>query len=59
MTETSPRSAFDVAPDDAHEAAPDAQPEADIAAGRTIAHSRAREWLAKLARGEKEPPSDA
>jgi|GEM_PF-1747181 len=30
--------------------------EADIRAGRVVPHERVREWLAKLAKGEHEPP---
>jgi len=29
---------------------------ADVAAGRVVSHERVREWLLRLARGEKVPP---
>jgi predicted transcriptional regulator len=45
-------------PDAAHEARLDAEAEADYAAGRIITHDRFREWLAKLAKGERVPPSE-
>jgi hypothetical protein len=31
---------------------------ADYAAGRVVPHDRVREWLAKLARAERVPPTD-
>jgi hypothetical protein len=37
----------------------DAEAEADVAAGRVVPHERVREWLMKLARGEREPPPRA
>ena len=56
MTETKPRSIFDTPPDAATEARLDAEAEANCAAGRVVPHERAREWLARLAKGEKVPP---
>ena len=41
------------------EAALDAEAEADYAAGRVVPHERVREWLARLARGERVPPPEA
>jgi hypothetical protein len=53
------KSIFDMKPDAAHEAALDAEAEADIRAGRVVPHEVVREWLAKLARGERTPPPRA
>ena len=53
-------SAFDVEPEDEALAARlDAEAEADFTAGRVVSHERVREWLTKLARGEREPPPRA
>lgn len=59
MAEPEPRSVFDTPPDADVEARLDAEAEADYAAGRVVPHERVREWLAKLARGEKVPPPEA
>jgi len=59
MAEPDARSIFDTPPDAAVEARLDAEAEADYAAGRVVPHERVREWLAKLARGEKVPPPEA
>jgi predicted transcriptional regulator len=59
MVEPKPKSLFDMEPDAAHEARLDAEAEADVAAGRVVPHERVREWLTKLARGEREPPPEA
>jgi predicted transcriptional regulator len=53
------KSIFDIEPDAATEARLDAEAEADYAAGRFVPHERVREWLLKLARGEKVPPPEA
>jgi predicted transcriptional regulator len=58
MAEAKTKSVFDLPPDKAHEASLDAEAEADYAAGRVVPHARVREWLAKLANGEKVPPPD-
>lgn len=50
------RSIFDTPPTTAIEARLDAEAEADCAAGRTVPHEQVREWLARLAKGEKVPP---
>ena len=50
------KSVFDTPPDEAEEARLDAVAEAEIEAGQGVPHGRVREWLAKLARGEKVPP---
>ena len=52
------KSIFDIEPDAAIEARLDAEAEADYAAGRFVPHERVREWLLKLARGEKVPPPE-
>ena len=39
--------------------AADAAAEADFAAGRVVPHERVREWLMRLAKGEKVPPPEA
>ena len=50
----------DVEPEDEAEAARlDAEAEAAVAAGRVVPHERVRQWLLKLARGEREPPPRA
>ena len=59
MAEGDTNSIFDLPPDAEAEARLDAEAEADRAAGRVVPHERVREWLAKLARGEKVPPPDA
>jgi len=53
-----PKAIFDMEPDAAHEARLDAEAEADYAAGRVVPHERVREWLAKLAKGERVPPPE-
>jgi len=47
MAEPEVKSIFDIPPDEA---------EADFAAGRVIPHEHVREWLLKLAKGEKVLP---
>jgi predicted transcriptional regulator len=59
MADTETKSIFDMEPDAAHEARLDAEAEAAYAAGRYVEHSRVREWLMKLARGERTPPPRA
>lgn len=59
MAESEIKSIFDMEPDAAHEARLDAEAEADYVAGRVVPHERVREWLAKLARGERVPPPEA
>ena len=53
-----PASIFDVIDEDA-EAKAIAQAEAEINAGKGVPHSRVREWLLKLAKGEVSPPPSA
>ena len=55
MDDRESESIFDIEPDEAHEAERDAEAEADLAAGRVISHERMREWLTRLANGEKAP----
>jgi len=59
MAETETRAIFDLPPDAALEARLDAEAEAAYQAGRVVAHARVREWLAKLAKGERVPPPRA
>ncbi len=59
MAGVRPKSIFDMPPDAAHEARRDADAEADYAAGRVVPHERVRDWLAKLAKGERVPPPEA
>jgi hypothetical protein len=59
MADTETQSIFDMAPDAEHEARLDAEAEAAYAAGRYVEHSRVREWLMKLAKGERTPPPRA
>jgi len=56
MAKPEVKSIFDIPPDEAAEVRLDAEAEADFAAGRVIPHERVREWLLKLAKGEKVPP---
>jgi len=56
MSQSEPASIFDLEPDEAHEARLDAEAEADYQAGRFVPHEQVREWLLKLAKGEKTPP---
>jgi predicted transcriptional regulator len=59
MAEPKLKSLFDIPPDAAAEAAADAAANAEIEAGQGVPHERVREWLAKLAKGEKLPPPAA
>ncbi len=59
MTETETKSIFDIPPDETLEARLDAEAWADYKAGRVVSHKRVREWLAKLAEGERVPPPRA
>jgi predicted transcriptional regulator len=59
MADIETQSIFDMEPDTAHEARLDAEAEAAYAAGRFVEHSRVREWLMKLAKGERTPPPRA
>jgi predicted transcriptional regulator len=56
MAQLKIKSLFDIPPNAAHEARLDAEAEADYAAGRIVPHSRVREWLMQLSRGERVPP---
>jgi hypothetical protein len=51
--ETDVKSIFDIEPDAATEARLDADAEAAYRAGRVVPHGRVREWLTKLAKGER------
>lgn len=53
------RSTLDLPLDPAAEAAADAAADANIEAGRGVPHERLREWLLRLANGERVPPPEA
>ena len=59
MAEPETQSIFDLPPDDAEEARLDALADAEIEAGQGVPHERVREWLLKLAKGERVPPPTA
>ena len=59
MDNTDPQSILDLPLDEAEEARLDAEADAEIDAGRGVSHERVREWLLKLAKGEKVPPPKA
>jgi predicted transcriptional regulator len=59
MAEPELKPIFATRPDSAHEARLDAEAEADFAAGQVVPHDRVREWLMRLAKGEKVPPPEA
>jgi predicted transcriptional regulator len=59
MAEPDIKSIFDIEPDEAVEARLDAEAEAAYKAGHVVPHERVREWLAKLAKGERVPPPRA
>ncbi len=44
--------------DEAEEARLDAAADAEIEAGKGVPHARVREWLRKLAKGERVPPPE-
>jgi predicted transcriptional regulator len=58
MAETKAESIFNMPPDAEAEARLDAEAEADVAAGRVVPHERVREWLMRLAKGERVPPPE-
>jgi len=53
MAELEPQSICVLGADAAHEAYLVAEAEADHVVGRVVPHERVREWLAKLATGQK------
>ena len=59
MADVDARSVFDTPLDDAEEARLDAIAIAEIEAGKGVPHAKVREWLIKLAKGEKVPPPSA
>jgi hypothetical protein len=59
MADPATPSIFDMEPDAEHEARLDAEAETAYAEGRYVEHSRVREWLIKLAKGERTPPPRA
>ena len=59
MAEPKLKSLFDIPRDAAVEAAADAAAEAEIEAGQGVPHERVREWLSRLAKGDKLlPPTE-
>ena len=56
MAETRLASVFDIPLEPAAEAAADAAADAEIEAGQGVAHARVRQWLLRLAKGERIPP---
>ena len=56
MAQTKSESVFDLPLDGATEAAADATADAEIEVGKGVPHERVREWLLKLAKGERAPP---
>jgi predicted transcriptional regulator len=55
MANAQTKSVFNLPPDAAEEARLDARADAEIDAGQGVPHERVREWLAKLAKGERTP----
>jgi hypothetical protein len=53
------KSVFDTPLDETDEARLDAIADAEIDAGKGVPHARVREWLTKLAKGERLPPPSA
>jgi hypothetical protein len=56
MSDTEKLSIFDIEPDEALQARLDAEAEAEIDAGKGVPQERVRDWLARLAKGERLPP---
>jgi predicted transcriptional regulator len=59
MASPEAKSVFDTPLDSAEEARLDAIADAEIDAGKGVPHEKVREWLEKLAKGEKVPPPAA
>ena len=59
MADTDKKSVFDLPLDDELEARLDAAADAEIDAGKGVPHEVVREWLLKLAKGERVPPPSA
>jgi len=59
MSAPDAKSVFETPLNDAEEARLDALADAEIDAGEGIPHEQVREWLKKLAKGEKVPPPSA
>ena len=59
MDDIEPQSILDLPLDEAEEARLDAEADAEIDAGKGVPHERVREWLLRLAKGEKVPPPKA
>ncbi len=59
MAEPELKSVLDLPLGEAEEARLDAAADAEIAAGLGVPHEQVREWLMRLAKGEKVPPPAA
>ena len=59
MADTEEKSVFDLPLDAEREARLDAAADAEIDAGKGVPHEVVREWLLKLAKGERVPPPSA
>ena len=59
MNEADARSIFDAPVDEAEEARLDAVADAEIESGKGVPHDKVREWLLRLAKGQKGPPPSA
>ena len=59
MDDHEPQSILELPFDEAEDARLDAEADAEIQAGKGVPHERVREWLLKLAKGEKVPPPQA
>jgi hypothetical protein len=59
MADPTIKSILDLPLDPAAEAAADAAADAEIEAGKGVPHERVREWLLRLANGERLPPPEA
>jgi len=59
MASPEAKSVFDTPLDKSEEARLDAVADAEIDAGKGVPHEKVREWLLKLAKGEKVPPPTA
>ncbi len=59
MAEPEPKSILDLPLDEAEEARLDAAADAETEAGLGVPHEQVRDWLMRLAKGEKVPPPRA
>jgi len=59
MTDSGPKSVFELPLDEAEEMRLDAIADAEIEAGNGVPHERVREWLAERMKGKRVPPPQA